>query len=568
MADSTDTNVLQKVEKDITDNMTKNSLSIRVILVVVALILPLNIYALYSAVRSQEVIIEQTVNSMHNIANIYMNDIEVKMMTINNFILELEERDKNLEDIARAQYWDNYYISAMGLRDTLDTHIAVYDDADLYFYYSEAMEHGMLVEDAQNVSKARLEEYFFADVESYYDRRWRIVTIDGSKWLFHVNPWKGMFIGAAIQLDQLEAEIVTNLEYTTATAYVDHEAGIESDDRMLSVTCQCGKKDIYLHIQFERGEVISNLPMLQKVGQWLAVLELLIIPIMLWVIRHLVLNPLKTLNSAVSRLKMDPDVRIESKASTEDFDYVYRNFNSMADELVELKIDNYEQRLERQRVEFRNLQLQIKPHFLFNSLNLMYNLVQMKEYKNVQIMLLYFADYFRYINVGTSDFSLFKDELNLIRKYLEVAAIRYPDLIQTNIMIDIEEEQVWVPQLMVHNFVENFAKHGLDLAKVNHLLLKAYMEDEKVVICIQDDGVGMPKELAENINQGIFEYPDGKNHLGLKNSYQRIRNLYGEQGSMRIESETGRGTKVILKFPAKPVENGEGGEQHEFTDRQ
>ena len=161
--------------------MNKNSLSIRMILVVIALILPLNIYALYSATRSQEVIIEQTVNSMHNIVNIYMNDIEGKMMTINNFILELEEQDKNLEDIVRAQYWDNYYISAMGLRDTLNTHIAVYDDADLYFFYSEDMEHGMLVEDAQNVSKARLEEYFFADVESYNDRRWRIVAIDGCR---------------------------------------------------------------------------------------------------------------------------------------------------------------------------------------------------------------------------------------------------------------------------------------------------------------------------------------------------------------------------------------------------
>ena len=548
--------------------MNKNSLSIRMILVVIASILPLNIYALYSAARSQEVIIEQTVNSMHNIVNIYMNDIEGKMMTINNFILELEEQDKNLEDIVRAQYWDNYYISAMGLRDTLNTHIAVYDDADLYFFYSEDMEHGMLVEDAQNVSKARLEEYFFADVESYNDRRWQIVAIDGSKWLFHVNPWKGVFIGAAIQLDQLETEIVTNLGYKTAVVYFDHEVGTENNDHMLDVVYQCGKRNIYLHIRFERNEVISNLPTLQKLGQWLAVFELLIIPIMIWVIRYLVLNPLRTINSAVSRLKTDPNVRIDGKASTEDFDYVYRNFNSMADEIVELKIDNYEQRLERQRIEFRNLQLQIKPHFLFNSLNLMYNLVQMKEYKNVQIMLLYFADYFRYINVGTSDFSLLKDELNLIRKYLEVAAIRYPDLIQANIMIEIEEEQVWVPQLMVHNFVENFVKHGLDLSKVNHLLLKAYMEDEKVVICIQDDGVGMPKELAENINQGIFKYPDGKKHLGMKNSYQRIRNLYVEQGSMRIESETGRGMKVILKFPAKPVETGEGGERHELTDCQ
>lgn len=528
----------------------RKSISFRIILVIVLLIFPMNIYMLYSARRSQDIIIEHTTTSMKNIANLYVSELEARVQSINNFILDIEQGDRNFSDICNAEYRDNYYIAGMGLRETMEKHMATYHDADTYFFYSEDMQHGMLVESSEELGKAQLEELIFRGDGLSKNSRWKILEEGHTKWLVHVNYWKDVYIGAGIQLDSVEDFIQENMENETIKAYIDNQEKAEESDDIITVTKQCTHQKVYLHLQMDKREVIKNLPVMQRMGYSIAVITLAIIPVMILVIRWLVLSPLAAVNSALNRLKTDSATRISGRASTEDFDHVYRSFNTMADEIVELKIDNYESQLERQKAEFRNLQLQVKPHFLFNSLNLMYNLIQMKEYKSVQTMLLYFSDYFRYINVGDCDFSLFQEEYELIVKYLEVSRIRYTDIIEAEYQIDDKVRDVLVPQLLIHNFVENVVKHGLALTRKNHILLKAYVEGRTAVFVIQDDGVGMPKAQAENINHGVFEYADGKAHLGLQNSYRRLQNYYGEQASMYMESESGKGTRVTIKIPA------------------
>lgn len=529
----------------------KGSLSFWTILIIIVLILPMNIYMLYSAQRSQEIIIQQTVTGMESMANLYMNELEDQMRTINNFVLELEESDVNLQSICKEADWDSYYISGMGLLNTMRQHIANYKDANAYFFYSDNTEHGMLVENAENVSKSQLEDVLFDNENILQSRRWQIITIDDTQWLFHANYWRGIYIGAGIQLDYMVGAIQENMENETLKVFFDDRASVKDGEGFLSVTKQCAERKLYLHLQVEEQEVIQNLPILQRMGFRFAFAQLCIIPIMILVVRGLILVPLQTLNEALQRLKSDPTVRISRLSLTPDFENVYSTFNNMADEIVELKINNYEREIDRQKMELRNLQMQVKPHFLFNSLNLMYNLIQMREYKSVQTMLLYFSDYFRYINVGDNDFSLFGEELELIKKYIEVSKIRYPNIIEEEYQVEAGVETVMIPQLLVHNFVENIIKHGLNLKQINHILLKAYVEDGQMAICIQDDGVGMPEEQAENVNQGIFVYADGAKHHGLKNSYRRMHYFYGEKGSMRIRSAIDQGTEVVLRFPAE-----------------
>ena len=87
----------------------------------------------------------------------------------------------------------------------------------------------------------------------------------------------------------------------------------------------------------------------------------------------------------------------------------------MADNIKRLKIEKYEARLWRQKMELRNLQLQIRPHFLLNTFNLMYSLSQMDDRENLENTILYMADYFRYIFRSNQDLESFSLELNLIK---------------------------------------------------------------------------------------------------------------------------------------------------------
>lgn len=531
------------------NNKKRRSISVMIVGIIVLLILPMNIYMLYSAQRSQEIILEHTENNLENLANLYISDLQAQVESINNYMIDLEKNNVFLADITKLTDWDYYYIAGLGLRQNFEDHMATSKDANFYFYYSETMNHGMVIENSEELTKTQLQEVIFSHKDTWQLRKWKIREVDGTKWLVHIVQWRNVYIGAGIQLDYLEKFIAENTENERIQAHITEEKTIGKSEGFLTVSKRCGYLNAYLHLQIEKEDVIRNLPVLQRLGYQIALIELLSIPIMIFVIQRLVLRPLKTLRLSLNQLKTDPKARITEKASTEDFDSVFRIFNSMADEIVQLKIDNYESKLERQKVELRNLQLQIKPHFLFNSLHLMYNLVAMNEIKSVQKMLLYFANYFRYINVGENDFSMFQEELELIEEYLDISQIRYPGIFDVEYEISDEVREAMVPQLLVHNFVENIIKHGLALHRENHILLKAYVENEKAVFCIQDNGVGMSKEQANKINQGIFIYEDGKNHLGLRNSFRRVRHFYGDQGSIYIESEEGMGTCVTLRLP-------------------
>ena len=528
-----------------------HTLSFQIVFIIIVLILPLNIYTFYSTGAYQNVIIDQTRTNMENLANLYVNELEDRVRSINNFIAEIEEADTDFSDISKAEEWDYYYISAMGLRNTLNKHMTLYGDGDAFFFYSSAAEHGMLVELSDTLNKEDMQSALFSSEDLIIGSRWKVLSVGNTKWLFHVNQRGGVYIGAGIQLDTIENNIEDNIENKSAQAVISMEKEISDSGEYISVTRKCTSQNLYFSLRVLRSEVIRNLPFLERIRSILTVATVLIIPILVILLRHLVLRPISKVNTALNQIKTDPEIRIKGHAPTSDFENVYQSFNTMAEEIVELKIDNYEQQLERQKVEFKNLQLQIKPHFLFNSLNLMYNLIQMKEYKSMQTMLLYLSDYFRYVGEDDAGYSRFWDEYRLIRKYLEVSEIRYEGVLEADFQIEDKVSDVMIPRLLIHNFVENVIKHGLVLTRKNHILLKAYIEGEYVFFQIRDDGAGMPRSQAERISQGVFEYEDGRKHVGLQNSYRRIKCYYGEKGSLMIRSEIGKGTLVTVKIPVK-----------------
>lgn len=525
------------------------SISVLLVAVTVALILPINLYNLYSAGRAQQLLLEYVNASMEGVANLYISELTEQIKEINRYISYIEENDQNLTEMCDARDWASYYIAAFSLRNDMQERLALTDEEFGYFFYVPAMEHGMVVESSAALSQEQWKNAAFADLEKLKSRKWHLMDIDGTKWMIHSNFWRGIYLGAGIQLDSVEFQISESFPGNAMTAVMTTGEDLSYPSDCIHIEKQCMKQDIWLSVQIPKSDIVRNLPVLQRYANWIVILEFLVIPLILYLIHGLVIHPIRKVNRAMDLLKTDPKVRIEGSTFTEEFNSVYRSFNDMADEIVRLKIDNYEYQLDRQKMELRNLQLQVKPHFLFNSLNLMFNLIQMGEYKSVQQMLLYFSDYFRYINVGENDFSLFADEYELIVKYLEVSRIRYPDLFEYTCEIDDRTWQAQVPQLLIHNFVDNVIKHGLDLTRKNHILLKTFIEGNTICYVIQDDGVGMEQEQAERINQGIFEYSDGKRHLGLKNSFRRIRFYYGERGLIHIDATPGKGITVTVKIP-------------------
>ena len=129
--------------------------------------------------------------------------------------------------------------------------------------------------------------------------------------------------------------------------------------------------------------------MVLRAGTFIA---LLLIPVLYLVISNLLLNPLRLVNQAHKRLQEgDLDYRIQEKANSIEYSYSFLSFNQMADQIKTLKIENYEKELDRQKMELKNLQLQIHPHFLLNTFNLVYTLAQRKETGAIQDIVIYLS---------------------------------------------------------------------------------------------------------------------------------------------------------------------------------
>jgi sensor histidine kinase YesM len=227
----------------------------------------------------------------------------------------------------------------------------------------------------------------------------------------------------------------------------------------------------------------------------------------------------------------------------------------MADSIKNLKIENYEKEIAKQKMELRNLQLQTRPHFLLNMFKLIYGLVQMQDLKSIQKTVLYLSHYFRYIFRSGNELESFEQEYNLIREYLEISEIRYPELFSAEYEVEQDVFKAKVPPLLFHNFVENVIIHALVEGVTVDIKMTARYIDGWLEFILTDNGSGMKQDTLDRINSGKFTMDDGKRvHLGVYNSYQRIRYYYGEESELRIESVVGEGTSVIIRLPCEERE--------------
>ena len=155
----------------------------------------------------------------------------------------------------------------------------------------------------------------------------------------------------------------------------------EEEKGMTGVWEPLNQSGLWLHIAVPRSEVVRSLPAIQWVALVLACLYLLLIPALLLILNRRLLRPLLDIRRAMLKLGGgDQDYRLPEREPhlAREFNDIHRSFNQMAGSLHTLKIQNYEAALQKKELELKNLQLQIRPHFLLNTFNLIYSLAQLR----------------------------------------------------------------------------------------------------------------------------------------------------------------------------------------------
>jgi two-component system LytT family sensor kinase len=196
--------------------------------------------------------------------------------------------------------------------------------------------------------------------------------------------------------------------------------------------------------------------------------------------------------------------------------------------------------------EIKALRAQISPHFIFNSLAAIASFVR-TDPERARELLLEFADFTRYSFRRHGDFTTLADELHSIDQYLALVRARFGERLSVTLQIAPEVLPVALPFLCLQPLVENAVKHGLEgkLAK-SRISIAAQDAGSEAVVVIEDNGTGMDPERLRQILRGEAGPSAG---IGLCNVDDRLRQVYGDEYGLVIETGIGAGMKVTVRVP-------------------
>lgn len=200
-----------------------------------------------------------------------------------------------------------------------------------------------------------------------------------------------------------------------------------------------------------------------------------------------------------------------------------------------------EQNLLARKAEFKALQFQVNPHFLFNALNTI-SCICREDSEKARELLLVLANYFRYDLRLESYLVPLKEELEHVKDYLKIEKARFEE--KLTVTYDVQGDvTLEIPMLILQPIVENAVRYGMD-ARGNRVVQIQITETEQdLQVFIRDKGKGFAPEVLERFQKGQAL----GNHIGLLNVHKRMKNAYGEAYGLQIQTSE-KGTTVGLRF--------------------
>lgn len=221
------------------------------------------------------------------------------------------------------------------------------------------------------------------------------------------------------------------------------------------------------------------------------------------------------------------------------------NFEIMLGEIDYLINENYKKQLLLKDAQFKMLQAQINPHFLYNTLNTINIMVKIGDKSDTSKMIVNLGSLLRY-TLAENESVKIKDELSALKSYIEIQMFRYKSRVTFTINSDKKLEEFIIPKMILQPLVENAISYGVENSlNVCNISINIIDNNDFIIIEVIDDGIGMDKDRLEKVKSFNFE-PKGHG-IGLKNIYERLDVKYNEHFKMNIYSEINVGTKIKIK---------------------
>ncbi|MEK8129494.1 sensor histidine kinase [Paenibacillus filicis] len=315
----------------------------------------------------------------------------------------------------------------------------------------------------------------------------------------------------------------------------------------VSVTREIPTSSWEITVWLSKAELASKVHWMKVTGAAFAVGGVLLTFFLFFAYSRTLLTPFKEMIGVMRQVQhgnMNKRVRVQGQDEVAQLGSV---LNRMIDQLDELIINEFRTKLNLRDAEFRALQSQIHPHFLYNSLNALVSLNRKGERALLERSIVSLSGMLRYI-LTSQDSCTLEEEFSIIRKYGELMSLRFSDRLTMSIDLAPGLAHVRMPKLLLQPLVENAIIHGVEPCEhpcrvaVSAEAVPDGTGGEKIVIRIVDDGMGFnPSQLKDQ-------------RVGLNNVKERLALAFPDQHEFHLESRAGQGTSITITISANGKE--------------
>ncbi|QJD81970.1 sensor histidine kinase [Cohnella herbarum] len=282
---------------------------------------------------------------------------------------------------------------------------------------------------------------------------------------------------------------------------------------------------------------------------------LIVLSVLYYLIASLLTKRILKLAKHMRRVDENNLSLYEGETASDEIGFLTHSYNSMIHRIDELLNKVQKAELMKKEADYLVMQAQIKPHFLYNTLESIRMLAEINDDQEVVDATYTFGKLLRYTLSSGENETPLVDELENIRNYLEMYKLRMLDRLSYEIQVDIDISRIYCPRFILQPLVENCIHHGISKSRgQGEIIVKITDNDPFIHIAISDNGAGITEERLSTI-RGVLDNRLNRSELqtddsgmGLYNVSERIKVYFGESSGLDIHSKMGEGTLYVVRL--------------------
>ncbi|MCX7711798.1 MAG: histidine kinase [Clostridia bacterium] len=269
-------------------------------------------------------------------------------------------------------------------------------------------------------------------------------------------------------------------------------------------------------------------------------------------ISRMITIPIKKLLKSMKGVEKGEFNTVDIQAGDDEIGKLRDGYNIMIGQIRELIRRVIEEQRVKRKAELNVLQAQIKPHFLYNTLDSINSLALSGKTEEVCDVVDALGSYYRLSLSKGKEVITIAEEIEMVKSYLKIQQVRYENMFTVEFDTDERCNQFKILKLVLQPLVENALYHGIRAKGGNGIIrISTKYSEDHIYISVEDDGAGMSEEDIRKIMESDLGVDAAS--FGLRGTIERLRIFYGVEDCFQMNSKPGEGTKIIISIPVKVI---------------